>query len=143
MSEERPNGPVRNCRGGRNGEIVRTAKMDDGRWGLSRVTAGMGVAKIGITPPFFLDKGVNIRGESYAAELKNNPLPSMTNIAYANGKAKVRSPQQDGAKSHGVPAVRALLKKCPGTLRGRRIAGKEPGPLRPRLPRLVANAIFY
>ena len=50
------------------GEIVRNAKTDDGISGLSRAMAREGAAKIGITPPFFLDKGVNLRGESYAAE---------------------------------------------------------------------------
>ena len=43
-------------------EIV---EEDDGRWGLSRGMVSIGVAKIGITSPFILDKGVNICGESY------------------------------------------------------------------------------
>ena len=54
---------------------------NDGKWGTSQVMVSMAIAKIGATPPFFVEKGAGISDETYLAHLARNFSPAMSAIA--------------------------------------------------------------
>ena len=74
----------------------------------------MAIAKIGAAPPFFVERGAKISGETYLAHLAHNFFPAMSAIATKKNKLDTFSFQQDGATSHGVGAVIRAIKKNTG-----------------------------
>ena len=92
-------------------EIVRETA---GKYGLQRIMCSMAIAKIGLTPPFFIPKGTKINGATYLEHLDNNLLPSMSAIAMGCGKQQTFSLQQDGATSHHTEPVLKSIKKNTG-----------------------------
>ena len=60
---------------------VDTVADNDGKWGTSQEMVSMAIAKIGTTPPFFVERGAKISGETYIARLAHNFFPAMSAIA--------------------------------------------------------------